>query len=290
MAFVLPHFENLRSFDFGYDPETSKVEGEVKIASTFQRVKVPKNLFFVTMTEYQKNLPVSAVAFGPEQITDPLAKVISEMGLRQLRMAESEKERFVAYYFDGLREGPFEGEDVVIVPSPKVATYDKKPEMSLPKLISEFKKQLVRDLYNFVVINFANPDMVAHTGNLKASINTVEITDKYLGYLVNATLDQGGTVFITADHGNVEELLTFPTSTFYYTSARGSINTDHSNNPVPLIVVGKNLKSNKVLPKGALADVAPTILKLIDIQVPENMTGKDLFQDGPVISTLLSNN
>ena len=88
----------------------------------------------------------------------------------------------------------------------------------------------------------------------------------------------------------MEELLTFPTSTFYYTSARGSINTDHSNNPVPLIVVGKNLKSNKVLPKGALADVAPTILKLIDIQVPENMTGKDLFQDGPVISTLLSNN
>lgn len=289
MAFVLPNFENLRSFDFGYDPETSKEEGEIVLGPTFQRVKLPKNLFFVTMTEYQKNLPVSAVAFSPEQIVDPIAELISKAGLRQLRMAESEKERFVTYYFDGLREKPLIGEDVLIVPSPKVATYDKKPEMSLPKLVSEFKKQLQRDLYSFVVINFANPDMVAHTGNLKSSIIAIEITDKYLGELVKTTISQNGTVFITADHGNAEELLTFPTSTFYYTSAKGSINTEHSNNPVPLIIVAKDYKS-LILPKGALADISPTILKLFNIPTPEKMTGKNLLEISTVEKTVLSNN
>src|SRR4030043_2305144 len=113
MAFVMPDFEKLKTFDFGYDPETSKVEGEVKISETFIRQKVPKNLFFVTMTEYQKNLPVSAVAFGPEQVNDPIGRMLSEAGIRQLRMAESEKERFVTYYFNGLKEEPFQGEDVL---------------------------------------------------------------------------------------------------------------------------------------------------------------------------------
>lgn len=278
MAFVLPDFENLKSFHFGSDPDTNVEEGEVKISNTFVRQKVPKNLFFVTMTEYQKNLPVSAVAFGPEYVSDPLGKMISESGLRQLHMAESEKERFVTYYFNGKKEGPFEGEDVLIVPSPKVETYDKKPEMSLPKLVSECTKQIKRDLYGFVVINFANPDMVAHSGDLKTSISAIEIVDKYLGKLVETVLDCDGTVLVTADHGNAEELITYPSSSFYFTSDKGSINTEHSNNPVPLLVINNSLKGNRtILPKGGLSDLAPTILKLLNIQIPQGMTGNDLM-------------
>ncbi len=293
MAFVMPDFEKLKTFDFGYDPETSKVEGEVKISETFIRQKVPKNLFFVTMTEYQKNLPVSAVAFGPEQVNDPIGRMLSEAGIRQLRMAESEKERFVTYYFNGLKEEPFQGEDVLIVPSPKVATYDKKPEMSLPKLVSECIKQIRRDIYGFVVINFANPDMVAHSGNLKASILAIEIVDKHLGRLVKAISDQDGTILITADHGNAEELLSFPTSSFYFTSAKGSVNTEHSNNPVPLLIISKSVRGNKtILPKGGLSDLATTILKLLDIQIPQGMTGRNLFaslwQDSSQNKTVVS--
>lgn len=278
MAFVLPEFENLKSFHFGSDPDTNIEEGEVKISNTFVRQKVPKNLFFVTMTEYQKNLPVSAVAFGPEYVSDSLGRMISEAGLRQLRMAESEKERFVTYYFNGKKEGLFEGEDVIIIPSPKVATYDKKPEMSLPKMISECVKQLRRDIFGFVVINFANPDMVAHSGNLKATISAIEIVDKQLGRLVKAVLEQDGTVLVTGDHGNAEELLTFPSSSFFFTSDKGSMNTEHSNNPVPLLVINKSLLGNKtVLLRGGLSDLAPSILKYLKIQVPKRMTGKDLF-------------
>ena len=278
MAFVIPDFENLESFHFGDDPDTNKEEGEVKISGTFIRQKVPKNLFFVTMTEYQKNIPVSAVAFKPEYISDPLGRSISEAGIRQLRMTESEKERFVTYYFNGLKEDPFDGEDVMIIPSPKVATYDKKPEMSINKLTSEFIKQIKRDIYGFALINFPNPDMVGHSGNIKATILAIEAVDKYLGKLVQTVLDQNGTVLVTADHGNAEELLTFPSSSFFFTSAKGSVNTEHSSNPVPLLVISNPLKGNKtVLPRGGLSDLAPTISKLMNVPVSQGMTGKNLL-------------
>ncbi len=280
MAFVIPNFENLKEFDFGYDPDTNIKEGQVSVGTTFEREKVPKNLFFVTMTEYHKALPVSAVAFGPEVIQNTLSDVIANANLRQLHMSESEKERFVTYYFDGLREKPLAGEDFQIVPSSKVPTYDKKPEMSLPKLVAEFKKQLSRDLYHFVVINFANPDMVAHTGNLEASVVAIEFVDKYLGELVQAVLAQNGHVVISADHGNAEELTTFPSTTYFYTTSKGTINTDHSNNPVPVVIASKMLQGNAVnFQKGALADVAPTILNLMGLSVPPQMTGNNLLKD-----------
>lgn len=278
MALTLPNFESLMSFDFGYNPETSKSETDVKLGQTFVRTKVVKNLFFVTMTEYHNNIPVSGIAYPPEVVEKSLAETISQIGLKQAHMAESEKERFVTYYFDGLREGKFPGENAIIVPSPKVPTYDKKPEMALCSLVSEFKRQLKRDLYSFFVINFANPDMVAHSGNLKATITAVQEVDKYLGQLVAETLASEGTVVITADHGNAEELLSFPTSTFYYTSATGSINTDHSANPVPVIIANKNLSGNAtVLKKGSLADIAPTILNITGISVPSQMSGRNLL-------------
>ena len=278
MAFVMPDFETLKSFDFGYDPITNLKEGQVNIGTTFERVKMPKNLFFVSMTEYHKKLPVSACAFAPEVIQKPMSACLAEAGLRQLRMAESEKERFVTYYFDGMNESKLEGEDVIIVPSPKVPTYDIRPQMSLEKLASEFKKQIKKGIYNFTVVNVANPDMVAHTGNLKATIVAVELVDKYIGELARFVLDMDGTFYITADHGNAEELLTFPSTTYFYTSSKGAINTDHSNNPVPIIIVSKRFQDNPInLSKGALADVAPTILNLMGISVPQEMTGRNLL-------------
>jgi len=279
MAFVLPDFENLKSYDFGYEPEASKDIGEVKFQSTFARQKVARNVFFVTMTEYQKGLPVSNVAFGPEVVEKPLAEILSDHGFRQLHMAESEKERFVKYYFNGLREKPFDGEDDMIVPSPKVATYDKKPEMSLPKLVKQLRKNIRKDIYNFIIVNFANPDMVAHSGNLKATIKAIEHVDKHLKILIDEVLRHDGTVLISADHGNSEELLAFPTSTYFFTTSKGTVNTDHSNNPVPLVVINNNFRNKRMnIPKGALSDIAPTILGLFGIPKPPQMTGNNLLE------------
>ncbi len=279
MPFILPDFENLKAFNFGYDPESSRNVGEVKLGATFVREKTVKNLFFVTMTEYQKDLPVSAVAFGPEEVMDPISIVISRLGMRQMHMAESEKERFVKYYFNGLREEKVLGEDDLIIASPKVATYDKKPEMSLPKLASEFKREVRRGVYDFFIINFANSDMVAHSGNLKATIAAIGYVDRYLNELVREVLAEDGVVFITADHGNAEELLTFPTSSFFFTTDKGVVNTDHSNNPVPFIVVANKFKGSEVkMSQGALSDVAPTILSLMNISKPDLMTGRNLLE------------
>lgn len=279
MAFTLPNFEHLKTFDFGYDPEESKEVGKIEVGQTFERVRVPRDLFFVTMTQYQENLPVSGIAFGPEEIINPLPQVLSSNHLKQMHMAESEKERFVKYYFDGMREEPFEGEENLIVPSPKVPTYDKKPEMSLPRLVKEVKKQVDKDAYNFIVVNFANPDMVAHSGNIPATVEALESVDRYLGELVTHVLRRDGTVLVTADHGNCEELLTFPNATYFYTTSKGTVNTDHSSNPVPFIMINRGFYGNPtILPKGGLADVAPTICYLMGLNKPPEMTGRNLLQ------------
>ncbi len=279
MAFVRPDFENIKNVDWGYDPDTAQRKDDVPVGTTFKREKVVQNLFFVTMTEYQKGLPVSAVAFGPEKVGNSLSQVLSAKALNQMHMAESEKERFVTYYFDGLREEKVEGEDVHIVQSPKVSTYDKAPEMSLPKLTSAFKKELSRDKYHFFVLNIANADMVAHSGILDKAIIAIEAIDKYLKQMVDAVLEVGGTVIVTADHGNAEEMLTFPSSTFFYTTSKGSVSTDHSGNPVPLILINKNFQGKKMHLDGAsLADVAPTILGLMNLEIPKEMTGRYLLK------------
>ena len=278
MAFTILDFEKLKSFNFGYSQEMGKFEGEIKMDQTFQRDKVVKNLFFVTMTEYHKNIPVSGVAFPPQIITKSLPQVLSESGLKQLHMAESEKERFVTYYFDGMLEKAFQGEEWSIVPSPKVPTYDKRPEMSVKRLVDEFIRQLNKDKFHFIVINFANPDMVAHTGNIKATVKGLEEMDKQLARLVSTVLANNGTVYITADHGNCEEMLTFPSSTFFITTQEGTMNTDHSNNPVPLLVITNSKKGkDNNLNKGALCDVASTILAQMGINKPQEMNGMNLL-------------
>ncbi len=272
-AFTLDDFKNTANI-IGFDPYaiefTKKHEidaNQISKQKPFTRgVKIP-DLFFVTMTEYEKNLPVH-IAFPPLGVETPIGKVISDQGLMQLRMAESEKERFVTYYFNGLREDPFPHETRIIIPSPKVSTYDKKPEMSAfettPRLISEIRS----GRYDFIVINYANPDMVAHTGNLQAAIKAVEVVDTCIGQVYPVLLEVGGVLVITADHGNAEEMINMSTH---------EVDTEHNANPVPFIIVGNDYQTGQQIPQGISADISPTLLSIMQIPLPLSMNGRNLL-------------
>jgi len=273
-AFVLPNFETLEIKKVSFDPYAEryglKIYEVPKGTTTFKREKILKNLLFVTMTEYEKNLP-TPVAFPPEAVKMPLARVLSEQGLRQLHIAESEKYPHVTVFFDGGRETPFVGEDWVEIPSPKVATYDLKPEMAAFELTDQVLKRLKGNMYDFVLVNFANPDMVGHTGVISAGIKACEAVDACLGKIVETVLNLNGACIVTADHGNVEEMINLTT---------GEIDTEHSTNPVPFIVVHKKYNhGGRVLPRGILGDVAPTILGILGIEKPQLMMGKNLLNE-----------
>ncbi len=243
----------------------------------FDRTEYLKNLYFVTMTQYDKNLPVE-VAYPPERIENPLAKVISDAGLKQLHIAETEKYAHVTYFINGGREEPFIGEDNVLIPSPSVEDYSKTPQMSANEVKDRVLEELPTNKYDFIVINFANPDMVSHTGDLRAAIKAVEVVDKCMGEIVKAALLLDGVVVVTADHGNAEELINLQT---------GEIDKEHSCNPVPFIIVGQEYQTREdakskidltlLTPSGVLADIAPTILKIMKIEKPEEMTGRSLI-------------
>ncbi|MEK7166624.1 MAG: 2,3-bisphosphoglycerate-independent phosphoglycerate mutase [Patescibacteria group bacterium] len=270
-AFVLTDFSEQAKLS-GYDPYAVKYyKKHTQVQEThepFKRTMLLENLFFVTMTEYEKKLPV-AVAFPEQVVANPLGKVISEASLRQLRVSETEKERFVTYYFNGQREDPFIGEDHLIIPSAKVPTYDLKPEMSADEITEAILKQIAANNYDLIVVNFANPDMVAHTGNIKAAITACEVTDKCVGKIVDLLLANGGACIITSDHGNVEEMIDPVT---------GGIDTEHSTYPVPVICISKDLLGkSQELPSGMLADIAPTILNLIGLAIPPTMNGRNLL-------------
>lgn len=226
-----------------------------------------QNIFFVTMTEYEKGLPVSAVAFPPISIIKPLGLILSGRGLKQLRVAETEKERFVTYYFNGQREQPFEGEDRLIIPSQRVPTYDQKPEMSAFELTDAVLARIDNSSYCFILINFANPDMVGHTGVFDKAVIACEAIDACLGKIIIKTLSVGGACIITADHGKVEEMVDLVT---------GKPITEHTKNPVPAIFIHPSFKP-LTMPMGILADIAPTILYLLDIPQPADMAGKNLL-------------
>jgi len=280
MSFVLPDFEYLKGYEWGFDLDQGNTKSKTSKGPTFKREKIVQNLFFVSMTEYQRQLPVSAVAFPNHIVNDSLSEVLSKLSYSQLHLAESEKERMVTYYFDGLRTERFTGEEVTIVRSPRVPTYDKKPEMAVREITAKFKSAILSDAYDFIVLNIANPDMVAHTGNLKATVQAVEEVDKAIGIMHDLVMSKDGTMCITADHGNAEELLTYNQSGFFFTSETGSMNTEHSNNPVPFVIMNKafvGAGQSVEMQKGALSDVAPTILALMKVPVPESMTGKNLF-------------
>ncbi|MBI2983348.1 MAG: 2,3-bisphosphoglycerate-independent phosphoglycerate mutase [Chloroflexi bacterium] len=232
----------------------------------FVPTRRPRLSSYVTMTEYNVDLPNVAVAF-PQQHVVPLASILAERGMRQLHTAETEKYAHVTYFFNGGREEPYEGEDRVLVPSPKVATYDRKPEMSAPEVARTFAQRIATGGYDFAIVNFANPDMVGHTGVIDAAVRAMEATDAAVGTVVDRTLAEGGCVLLTADHGNVEEML-FP---------GGGVNTQHSTNPVPVALIGHGVERWR-LRDGGLRDVAPTILGLLGLPVPERMTGRDLVE------------
>ena len=231
----------------------------------FAAKRRPNDLAFVTMTDYNLALPNVAIAF-PQQPVTPMAQVLADAGLKQLHAAETEKYAHVTYFFNGGREEPFPGEERVLVPSPKVATYDLKPEMSASGVADEVVRAVKSGRFDFAVVNFANPDMVGHTGDIEAEKRAMAATDEAVGRVVDAVLAAGGALLITADHGNAEEML-FPD---------GSRNTQHSTNPVPVILVASDVSRFR-LHDGGLRDVAPTLLELMGLPIPDRMTGSSLI-------------
>ena len=225
------------------------------------------DLTFVTMTEYEAGLPV-LVAFPADNVDLPLAKILADHGLRQFHTAETEKYAHVTFFFNGGREAPFPGEDRLLVPSPKVATYDLKPEMSEPELTREAVERIKSGVYDVIVMNYANADMVGHTGVIEAAIKAVEAVDDGVGKVVEAALAQGGAVLITADHGNAEQMIEYDT---------GKPLTSHTTNPVPFYFVAPQWPNVELRRDGILADVAPTMLQLLGIAQPPTMTGRTLI-------------
>ncbi len=245
----------------------------------FARPARPSNLLVVTMTEYEPNLPVQ-VAFAAEKVEHPLAQILSEANLRQFHLAETQKYAHVTFFFNGGAEKPFAGEDRLLIPSPRLSSFDQKPEMAAPEIAAQAIKAVNSGVYDFIIINFANPDMVGHTGNLSACQAAVKVIDELLGKILVNILKAGGAALITADHGNIEETINL---------RNGEIDKEHSANPVPLILVGKDFELSKPLveppdlslltPSGVLADVAPTILKIMGLPKPSDMTGTPLILD-----------
>ncbi len=251
-AFVLPGFQN------------------------FERAKDP-DIHFVTMTEYERDLPVSGILFPPETVSNCLGEILSNAGKKQLRIAETEKYAHVTYFFNGGKERAFPDEDRLLIPSPIVSRFDEVPEMSSGEITDTLVHTIEGGKYDFILTNYANPDMVAHTGNETATIEAAESIDRCLALLVPAILRAGGALMITADHGNAEELKN---------SATGEADTEHSLNPVPLWYITPDnhrekdadlmmREQNEV--RGLLSDVAPTILEIMQIPQPADMNGSSLL-------------
>jgi 2,3-bisphosphoglycerate-independent phosphoglycerate mutase len=245
----------------------------------FEREYLDK-VHFTAMTEYEKDLPVD-IAYPPELIKEPLAKVISDAKLKQIHIAETEKYAHVTFFFNGGLEDPFPNEERVLIPSPRVASYDKKPEMSAKDVTKKTIEAIMSDEYDFIVVNYANADMVAHTGNLKATVKACEIVDDAVKQLTEVILGKGGVAFITADHGNAEELVNLQS---------GKMDKEHSTYPVPFLIIGKqwegktaglpespNSDLSLLQPSGLLSDVAPTILSVMGLENASEMTGKSLI-------------
>lgn len=226
------------------------------------------NLNFVTMTQYDKTIEDVEVAYKPQNYKNTLGEYVSSLGLKQLRIAETEKYAHVTFFFNGGIEKPNEGEDRILVPSPKVATYDLQPEMSAYEVTDKLIEKLDSDVYNLIIVNYANPDMVGHTGIFEAAKKAIEDVDLCIGRVYKKIMEKGGSLFVTADHGNSENMVDYNT---------GNAMTAHTTNEVPFIYVGNDVKGKKLKDGGILADIAPTILDEMGVPIPEEMTGKSLI-------------
>lgn len=231
----------------------------------FQRKKTLNNLHYVCMTQYDKTITDVNIAYPPSEYKNTLGEYISTLGLKQLRIAETEKYAHVTFFFNGGVEEPNCGEDRILIPSPKVATYDLQPEMSAYKVTDALINAIDENDYDFVILNFANADMVGHTGNMQAAVKAIEAVDKCIGRIQSAVLNKGGQIFLTADHGNADNMI----------DENDKVVTAHSLNPVPFIHISSS--PYELSCGGRLSDIAPTMLDSLNIKIPVEMTGRSLL-------------
>ncbi|WP_428623244.1 2,3-bisphosphoglycerate-independent phosphoglycerate mutase [Sedimenticola sp.] len=232
--------------------------------SGFVRARVPHLSSFVSLTEYSKEFDIP-VAFPPERLENVFGEYIAKLGLRQLRLAETEKYAHVTFFFNGGREEVFEGEDRILIPSPKVNTYDLKPEMSAPEVTDALVNAIKSGKYDAIICNYANSDMVGHTGKFDAAVAAIEALDHCLGRVAEALRDAGGEMLVTADHGNAEQMEDVEND---------QPHTAHTQNPVPLLYLGRPARLDQ---HGALCDIAPTLLTLMGLAIPSEMQGHNLL-------------
>jgi len=254
---------------YNFRPDRARQLTRAFIEKGFNEFNLEKNrpeVYFVAMTEYDRTFDIP-VAFKPQKLKNVLGEVLSRNNIRQLKIAETEKYAHVTFFLNGGREIPYEGEDRILIPSPKVSTYDLKPEMSAYEVADTCVEKIQEGDHQVIIVNFANADMVGHTGNLQAAVKAVEVVDDCVGRLVDAALQRGGTIMITADHGNAEKML----------DKDGNPCTAHTCNKVPFILLDGGKWKMTSLKRGRLADIAPTMLRIIGIDKPEEMTGDILI-------------
>lgn len=252
---------------FNFRPDRAREITRAFVDSSFDgfnRKKTITDLCYICMTQYDAEMPNVTLAFPPESLTNTLGEYIADSGLKQLRIAETEKYAHVTFFFNGGVEAPNRNEDRILVPSPKVATYDMQPEMSAYEVTEKVIEAIDTDSYDLIILNFANADMVGHTGVMDAAVKAIEALDKCVPQIVDAVLDKGGQILLTADHGNADVMK----------DSSGNVVTAHSLNDVPLIHICDQPKSLK--PGGRLCDIAPTLLKLMGLEIPREMTGTPL--------------
>ena len=260
--------ENDSVIFFNFRPDRARQITRAIVDPNFNEFETKKmNTYFVCFTSYDETMPNVHIAFKKEPVKNTLGEIVSKNGLTQLRIAETEKYAHVTFFFNGGEEKQYPGEERILVPSPKVETYDMKPEMSAYEVTDKVCDALENDRFDVVILNFANTDMVGHTGSMQAAIKAVEAVDTCIGRIVKIIEEKQGTLFITADHGNAEQMIDYKT---------GEPHTAHTTNPVPLIMVTQN-KNFKLKENGKLADLAPTMLDIMGIEKPQEMTGESLL-------------
>ena len=261
--------ENDSVIFFNFRPDRAREITRAIVDKDFKEFETKKiKTYFVCFTSYDETMPNVHIAFKKEQIKNTLGEVLSNKGLTQLRIAETEKYAHVTFFFNGGEEKQYKGEDRILVPSPKVETYDLQPEMSAYEVTEKVIDAILSQKYDCIILNYANPDMVGHTGSLEAAIKAVEAIDECVGKVVKAIEQTHGNVIITADHGNCEQMIDYAT---------GDPHTAHTTNLVPMILVSEN-QNIKLKSEGKLADLAPTILDLMNIKKPQEMTGETLLE------------
>ena len=253
---------------FNFRPDRAREITRAIVDKDFNEFETKKmNTYFVCFTNYDETMPNVHIAFNKEMIKNTLGEIVSKNGGKQLRIAETEKYAHVTFFFNGGEEKQYEGEDRILVPSPKVETYDMKPEMSAYEVTQKVVEAINSEKYNCIILNYANPDMVGHTGSLSAAIKAVEAVDECVGKVITAIESQKANLIITADHGNAEQMIDYKT---------GEPHTAHTTNLVPLILISE--RENVKLREGKLADIAPTLLELMGLEKPKEMTGESLIE------------